>query len=82
MTIDCVINEVSIGGMNTSEGSDLSYNWTAANGTAINEANLPMTEVTLADSYTLEVLNTENGCTDTDQVIVNSGSICPQSKCE
>lgn len=72
MTFDCAIDMLTIGGTNTSFGSEFSYQWTALNGSPIESPDQALTEITRADTYTLIVQNTQTGCSDTSSVVINS----------
>ncbi|NRB48512.1 MAG: gliding motility-associated C-terminal domain-containing protein [Saprospiraceae bacterium] len=68
--LDCIVDRVTLGGSSLSVGADLSYEWTLADGTAINMGNTPFPEVTAAGTYVLTVTNLANGCSNTDEVQV------------
>ena len=72
MTIDCILNIVSIGGSGSSVGNNIQYNWTAANDADFSGNNQSALEVELPDIYTLEVINTQNGCSAVDEVIIDT----------
>lgn len=72
MTIDCVMDMVSLGGSQTSAGTVFDYQWLDSGGNPISNATDPFWEVQTAGNYTLEVTNTENGCSASDEVIVET----------
>ncbi len=68
--ITCEEKSVSLQGSATSTGS-VTYTWTETQfGNLISNPNTPTISVDLTGTYELTVRNNENGCTDTDQVIV------------
>ena len=70
VVINCSGNEVMLGGVNTSTGPDLVYNWTELTGIPLDDPGVADPTVKLAGTYTLEVTDTSNGCIGTDMVIV------------
>lgn len=70
VVLDCVVDQVTLGGSDLSVGTGLSYQWTFGNGTPINMGNTPFPEVTEAGTYVLTVTNIANGCSNTDEVQV------------
>ncbi len=70
MTLNCLIDMVTIGG--TSATPNTGYTWTAANGSPIVNADLPMTEVEQADTYILQVTDLTSGCSDSDSVTITA----------
>ena len=74
-TIDCVNTSTSIGG-NSSSGAGITYLWT---GPGINPANAGSFQpvVNVPGNYTLVVTNTGNGCTASDNMVVNTDAVYP-----
>jgi hypothetical protein len=74
-TIDCVILTADIGG-NSSSGANFSYLWT---GPGINSGNASLATTTISEAgiYTLLVTNTLNGCTATEDVLINTNALPP-----
>ncbi|MBK6998296.1 MAG: gliding motility-associated C-terminal domain-containing protein [Lewinellaceae bacterium] len=74
-TIDCVSTSASIGG-NSSSGAIFTYLWT---GPGIFPANqsLAMPIIAVPGTYTILVTNTVNGCTASNDVLVNTNAVYP-----
>jgi gliding motility-associated-like protein len=68
--LTCVASQVSLGGPNTSLGPDFQYTWTSSGGQITSPTNAPFIIATAIGSYTLMVVNTINGCTDSASTIV------------
>ena len=62
-SLDCVMTETQVSGFGSSVGDEFEYLWTGGTITT-NPEEIEVT-VTAADTYTLLVENTENGCTET-----------------
>ncbi len=75
--LDCQTTSVSLNGSGSSSGPNFIYEWSTSNGSIIGNTNAISTEVDFAGSYTLEVTNTQNGCTATDFVIVEEDTNTP-----
>lgn len=82
LTLNCLVDIVTIGGSRTSTGNNLRYNWISTNGSAIVDPFLAMTEVEAADNYTLVVTNSANGCTAQDTVTVTANITKPSAALE
>lgn len=73
--IDCVITASVIGG-NSSAGPNFAYLWTGAGIDASNQ-NLATPTVSLPGTYTIVVSNNVNGCTASNDVVVNTNAVFP-----
>jgi len=73
--IDCVITNTVIGG-NSSVGANFTYLWTGPGINATNES-LATPTIDQPGTYTLVVTNTINGCTTTDDVLINTNAVLP-----
>ncbi len=71
MTMDCSVISVMLDGSGSSSGSEIDYLWTTTDGNIVDGANEVSAEVDAPGTYILEVLNTDNGCSSTSEVIVN-----------
>jgi len=71
-TLSCTFNIGSLGGPNTSQGPGLQYQWTSGDDVSIMNPNLPVIDVSQPGTYQLNVLNVQNGCSDTDLAIAGS----------
>ncbi len=68
VTLDCQTTEIDLGGTGTSTGSTMVYEWFDINGANI--GNEISQNTNQAGTYTLTVLNNDNGCSDTSSVVV------------
>ncbi len=66
--LDCITEEVQLNGIGSSSGPEFNYLWTGNGIVGGNTTLQPV--VNLPGSYTLTVFNTENGCLNTDEVLV------------
>jgi gliding motility-associated-like protein len=66
--LDCITEEIQLSGAGSSIGPEYSYSWTGNGIVGGNTTLQPV--VNLPGSYTLTVFNTENGCLNTDEVLV------------
>ena len=74
--LTCVQTSVSLSGAGSSQGADISYNWSTLNGNIVTGQSGLMPEVNQPGQYTLTVLNGFNGCeaetmVDVEQDIAN-----------
>jgi large repetitive protein len=74
---DCITESISLSGAGSSTGSQFSYLW-SGNGTIDNETTLTPT-VYVPGSYSLMVMDSENGCTQTSSVIAPEDTNVPTS---
>lgn len=78
-TITCDNLQVMLDGAGSSTGNNYSYQWTTTNGN-IQSGNTGLTPtVTSPGRYALEVLNTNNGCTNDTVVSVEADSLHPEA---
>ncbi|MFN0214061.1 MAG: gliding motility-associated C-terminal domain-containing protein, partial [Saprospiraceae bacterium] len=68
-TLDCGGETAPLNGSG-SGGLNLSYQWTSADGHFVSGAGSPTPLIDKAGTYVLELSNTVNGCTDTDEVTI------------
>ncbi len=73
--VDCIITSTVIGGA-SSQGGNFSYLWS---GPGINPANKALfaPSVSVPGTYTILVTNSINGCTASNDVVVNSNAVFP-----
>ena len=77
-TLTCVVNNITLNGNGSSSGSNFLYQWTASNGGSILSGDSTLYPiVTTSGTYTLVVTNTGNGCTSTDNAVVNNNLTLP-----
>lgn len=75
-TLTCAITSVVIGGNTSSQGANFQPTWTGPGINAGNGSQYTPT-VSVSGNYLLTVLNTQNGCTATDNVSVNINTNLP-----
>lgn len=80
--LNCAVDIVTIGGNNTTQTGNVSYRWTAVNGSPIAVPDIPFTEVEQADTYVLTVTDLNNGCSASDTVTVTSQITSPTATLE
>lgn len=69
-SLTCLVSEVNIGGGNTTSGASVQYIWSSNDGILSGPDDAWQTQTQTPGTYTLVVLNTQNGCADTSHVIV------------
>lgn len=69
-TLDCDTREIDLVGVGSSIGDYISYVWFTSDGTIIGPIDSIATLVSTAGTYTLQVINDENGCSDEEHVEV------------
>jgi SprB-like repeat protein/type IX secretion system substrate protein/HYR domain-containing protein len=69
-TLDCNASSVVLNGTGSSTGSQISYEWTTADGHIAEGGNTLTPTVDATGTYTLTVTNSANGCTNTAQTTV------------
>src|SRR5690606_27527009 len=74
---DCITDEVQLNGNGSSTGPQFSYSWSGSG--IVGPGNTFFVTINLPGTYTLTVLNNQNGCTATDQVLVNENTSVPTS---
>lgn len=60
--INCTVTQVTLDGSMSSQGDNLSYVWTTANGNIVTDETGSTVEVDSEGTYTLSITNMENGC--------------------
>ncbi len=68
--LDCNEDIAELGGPNTSQGFEYTYSWTTVTGHITSATNETVATVDSGGIYIFEVVNTINGCRDTDFVDV------------
>ncbi len=66
--IDCNNSSIVLDGSGSSPFGTLDFEWTTVDGTIISGESTPNPEMGQAGTYILTIINTENGCTDTETV--------------
>jgi gliding motility-associated-like protein len=76
-TLDCNTPSVLLDGSNSSQGGSFIFNWVVPDPSFIDDTNSLQTDVSGAGSYTLVLLNTQNGCQSSSSVNVVQDTIAP-----
>ncbi|KAA3630902.1 MAG: hypothetical protein DWQ02_17200, partial [Bacteroidetes bacterium] len=76
-TITCAITSVTADGSGSQSGNEIIYQWSDPSGNPINGATTTTLEVTTPGTYYLMVQDTTNGCSNTDEMIVNTDLVPP-----
>ncbi len=78
--INCVTTELTLnGGVNNNANGNFTYNWTASNGGVIvSGGNTKNPIVSNAGTYTMNVVNTDNGCANTLATQVTADKAKPE----
>ncbi|MFN0174275.1 MAG: choice-of-anchor L domain-containing protein [Saprospiraceae bacterium] len=75
--LTCAVTSLTLDGSGSSTNGSFFYQWTTQNGNILVGANGLSPVVIAGGTYQLSVTNTVNGCTDTDQVVVNTNTVPP-----
>ncbi len=75
--INCYNPEIDLDASGSSQGGNITYNWTANPGNFTGGQNTSNPTVNQAGTYTLVVTNTDSGCTATSSVSVSSNLTPP-----
>ena len=67
----CSSNTLTLDGSNSSSGTQFSYQWSSLDGNILSDENTLTPLIDQSGTYTLLVTNELNGCTDTDDVLVD-----------
>ncbi len=73
----CGTASLTLNGSGSSSGPDITYLWTTTNGNILNGDSTTTPEVNAPGTYTLTVLNTINGCSDSDDVLIGQDANAP-----
>ena len=72
MDLTCAVDSVILNGIGSGTGTDITYQWAAVNSGVNPEPNTELQPVVrVADTYTLTVRDTSNGCFTVDSVVVS-----------
>lgn len=76
--LTCAVTTLHLDGSGSSQNGNYAYQWSAGNGGIIINGGITLSPtVSSGGTYTLVVTNNDNGCTSTDQAIVNTNSTPP-----
>ncbi|MDO8367239.1 MAG: gliding motility-associated C-terminal domain-containing protein [Saprospiraceae bacterium] len=78
--LGCTQLSVVLNGSGSAPGPNIMYEWTTINGNILNGANTNSATVNSAGQYTLNVLNTSNGCSASQTVQVSDNTVLPQAE--
>ena len=68
--LTCIVSDLVLDGSGSSQGPNMSYAWTTADGNIVSGANTSSPTVDAAGTYSLLVTDTDNGCTATASTAV------------
>jgi hypothetical protein len=68
--LTCAITSLSLDGNGSSQGSEFSYNWTTSDGNIVSGSETLEPVIDEPGTYTLEIIDNDNGCVDSDEVII------------
>lgn len=76
--LTCAVTTLQLNGAGSSQGNNFTYSWSATpNGQILGGGNGLTPTIGAGGTYTLTVLNQTNGCTSTDNVLVNTDTQQP-----
>ncbi len=78
-TITCAVRQVPLDGSASSAGPTFAYAWSTLNGNIVGPADVAVAQANAAGTYTLTVLNTANGCTNSASVQVSANTLPPNA---
>lgn len=76
--LNCAVNSVTIGTLNTTEGPNIVYNWSGPD-CIVSPLDLSQVVVNCEGTYTLEVMDTVNRCSAMDSVLVSLDTVEPMA---
>ena len=76
-TLTCLTTSLNLDGSGSSSGVNFAYQWSTTDGNIVSGATTTSPEVNQPGTYILEVTNTSNGCSLTDNVLVNADITLP-----
>jgi hypothetical protein len=75
--LTCVLTNTNVTGSGTGFGPAPTFSWSTSNGNIVNGGNTLSANVDAPGTYTLTIVNTQNGCSDTEQVVVEENVQAP-----
>jgi len=75
--LTCTVTSVQLNGNGSSQSGNFFYQWTTQNGQILVGANSLTPTVTAGGTYTLNVVNNDNGCASSDNVLVSTNTVQP-----
>ena len=76
-TLTCALPTLLLSAQGTANGPSFTYNWSSPDGLIINGAQTLSPEVSTAGTYSLQVANTQNGCSSTANITVPIDTLSP-----
>ena len=76
-TLTCTLTSFALSGNGSSTGTEFSYLWTTPDGNILSGLNTLDPVIDEPGTYTIEVLNVDNGCTETDVVVIPENVTLP-----
>lgn len=77
--LDCNNTSVALSSNGSSQGASFSYTWTTNDGNIVQGSNTGTPSVDMPGTYVLTLLNTQNGCSNTSQVLLTQDVTPPQA---
>lgn len=77
--INCQNSQVQLDGSNSDQGNEIRYRWTTIDGNIVSGGSDETAVVDLAGTYRLTVINTNSGCSQSDEVVVTGNTTAPQA---
>jgi gliding motility-associated-like protein len=76
-TLTCLQNSVTLNGTGSSQGANFTASWATSGGNIVSGQGTFVVEVNQIGNYILTVENTQNGCTETAQLLVQEDKNTP-----
>ena len=75
--LTCADTMLFLNGLGSSMGDNFSYLWTTGNGNIIGDQNSLSPQIDEAGTYELTILNTQNFCEATNQILIEVDTVAP-----
>lgn len=75
--LDCQLTEFNLQGTGNANGAVIEYLWTTNDGNILSGADTSTPLIDAGGTYQLEIINTENGCSTTDEVEIDQDQELP-----
>jgi gliding motility-associated-like protein len=75
--LTCVVNSISLDGTGSSAGPEFTYLWSTGDGNIVDDPTQLQPTIDAPGTYELVVTNTQNGCTNSTEVIVLEDIVPP-----
>ncbi len=77
--LTCAVKQVPLDGSASSWGPTYAYSWSTIDGNIVGPTDVPVAQANAPGTYTLTILNTANGCTQSASVQVTANTIPPNA---